>query len=77
VFYMDVTKVDRYIAHVAVTIHVCCKDLFKIFHLFKMYDASILFRCFIYCDAMLQRYFLNVLFECCKTRSGYRVVERG
>jgi hypothetical protein len=28
-FHMDVTKVDRDVAHVAMIIHVCCKRLFK------------------------------------------------
>jgi hypothetical protein len=34
VFYMDVAKVDRDVAHVATVIHVCCKRLFQRFHLF-------------------------------------------
>jgi hypothetical protein len=34
VVYMDVAKVDRYVAHVAVVVHVCCKHLFQMFHLF-------------------------------------------
>ena len=40
VFYIDVAKVDRNVAHVAMAIHVCSKCLFKIFHLFQTYVAS-------------------------------------
>ena len=32
--HMDVAKVDRDVAHVAIDIHVCCKCLFEMFHLF-------------------------------------------
>jgi hypothetical protein len=31
VFHMDVTKVDRDVAYVAMAIHVCCKRLFQMF----------------------------------------------
>jgi hypothetical protein len=34
VFYTDVAKVDRNVAHVSMTVHICCKLLFSIFHLF-------------------------------------------
>ena len=34
VFHMDVYKVDRDVAHVAMVVHVCCKLLFLMFHLF-------------------------------------------
>jgi hypothetical protein len=34
VFYTDVAKVDRDIAYVAIVVHVCCKLLFPMFHLF-------------------------------------------
>jgi hypothetical protein len=34
VFQMDVAKIDLDVAHVANAIHVCCKSLFKFFHLF-------------------------------------------
>ena len=34
VFHTDVTKVDWDVAHVAIVVHVCCKLLFSIFHLF-------------------------------------------
>jgi hypothetical protein len=40
---MDIAKVDRDIACVGMTIHVCCKRLFQMFHLFfQTYVASVL-----------------------------------
>jgi hypothetical protein len=38
VFLMDVAKVD---GDVAMAIYVCCKSLFKMFHLFQTYVASV------------------------------------
>jgi hypothetical protein len=35
VFHMDVAKVDRDVAHGAMDIHVCCKCMFQMFHLFS------------------------------------------
>jgi hypothetical protein len=34
---MEVAKVDPDVAHVAMAIYVCCKSLFKMFHLFYTY----------------------------------------
>jgi hypothetical protein len=34
VFHLDVVKVNRDVAYVAIAIHVCCKYLFQMFHLF-------------------------------------------
>ena len=34
VFQMDVAKLDRDVAYIAMVVHVCCKDLFPMFHLF-------------------------------------------
>jgi hypothetical protein len=34
VFCMDVAKVDRDVAYVAMVVHVCCKRLFPMFYLF-------------------------------------------
>jgi hypothetical protein len=34
VLHMSVAKVDRDVAHVVIAIHVCCKRLFEMFHLF-------------------------------------------
>jgi hypothetical protein len=33
VFRIDVAKLDRDVAYVAMIVHVCCKLLFKMFHL--------------------------------------------
>jgi hypothetical protein len=33
VSYMDVVKVDQDVVHIAMAIHICCKSLFKMFHL--------------------------------------------
>ena len=41
-FHMDVAKVDRDVSYVAMVVHVCCKLLFSMFHLFFI-DA-----CFMY-----------------------------
>jgi hypothetical protein len=42
VFYMDVAKVDWDVAHVAMVVHVCCKPMFSMFHLFfTTYVASV------------------------------------
>jgi hypothetical protein len=42
VFRMDVVKVDPDVAHVAMAIYVCCKSLFKMFHLFYTYVANVI-----------------------------------
>ena len=62
-FHLDVAKVDPDVACVAMAIQVCCKYLFKIFHMFQTYVASVLSRCCICCSAhthMLQSYVVNV-----------------
>ena len=42
VFYIDVAKVDRNVAYVAMVVHVCCKLLFSMFYLFlQTYVASV------------------------------------
>jgi hypothetical protein len=42
VFHMDVAKVDQDITYIAIGVHVCCKLLFLMFHLFfQMYVASV------------------------------------
>jgi uncharacterized membrane protein YgcG len=47
---MDVAKVDRDVAYVTSVSEVCCKSLFKVFYLFKMYVASVLSKCCICCE---------------------------
>jgi hypothetical protein len=41
VFYIDVAKVDRDVAHVAMPIHICFKCTFQMFHLYQVYVASV------------------------------------
>jgi hypothetical protein len=45
VLFIDVAKIDRDVAHVVMTIHVCFKWMFQMFHRFQMYVASILSGC--------------------------------
>ena len=39
VFHMDVAKVDHDVAYAASVLEACCKQLFKVFHLFQTYVA--------------------------------------
>jgi hypothetical protein len=55
VFYIDIAKVDRGVAYVAMVVHLCCKRLFLIFHLF--------FRSICKCIYLDIAY---VLYICCK-----------
>ena len=41
-FHMDVAKVDWDIAYAASVLEAYCKRLFKVFHLFQTYVASVL-----------------------------------
>jgi hypothetical protein len=42
VFHVDVAKVDRNIAYIAIVVHVCCKLMLPIFYLFfHTYVASV------------------------------------
>jgi hypothetical protein len=63
-FHMDIVKVDRDIAYVAMVIHVCCKLLFPMFHLFfQAYVAIVcLFGCCICFTHMLQLFYLGVAY---------------
>jgi hypothetical protein len=45
VFHVDVAKVDRDVAHVAMAIHVCFKYMFLMFHLFQTCGSSVSSRC--------------------------------
>jgi hypothetical protein len=68
---MDVAKVDRDVLYVAMVVHVCCKSLFQMFHLFfKRMLQVCLSRCCICFTHMLQVFYLDVayvfqwLFKC-------------
>jgi hypothetical protein len=41
VFHIGIAKVDQDIAHVAMTMHVCFKCMFQMFHLYQTYVASV------------------------------------
>ena len=69
-FYMDVAKIDRNIAHVVMIVHVCCNGPFQMFyllfqtyvvsvliwmlHMFHTYAARVCSKCFNYFSLMLQ-----------------------
>jgi hypothetical protein len=62
VFYVDVAKLDRDIAYVAMVVHVCCNLLFLIFDLFfQTYVASV----FIWMLHMFHTYIASILYRCC------------
>ena len=62
-FRMDVAKIDRDVAYVAMVVHVCCKRLFPIFYLFfrRMLQVC-LFGCCICFTHMLQMFYLDVAY---------------
>jgi hypothetical protein len=45
VFYIGVVKIDQNVAHVAIDIHLYFKCIFKLFHLFQKYIASVSSAC--------------------------------
>jgi len=62
VFQMDVAKVNRDVAYVTMVVHVCCKLLFLMFHLFfETYIASV----FIWMLHIFYTYVASVLFGYC------------
>jgi hypothetical protein len=63
VFHIDVAKVDRDVAHISMAIHICCKRMFQIFHLFfKCMFTSVLSGCFICFTHMLQVFYLDDIY---------------
>jgi hypothetical protein len=72
-FSMDVTKVDPNIVYVAMVLHVCCKLLFPMFHLFlQMYVASV----FMWMLHMFHTYVACVLYGCCVCLQRFQVFLR-
>jgi hypothetical protein len=67
VFYIDVAKVDRDVAHVAMAIHICFKCMFQMFYPFQTYSASVSFGCcktrsgFLYIYASVLGVFIRML----------------
>jgi hypothetical protein len=62
VFYTDVVKVDSDIAHAAIVVHVCCKLLISMLHLFfSTYVASVFIRMF-RITHMMEMFYLDVAY---------------
>jgi hypothetical protein len=62
VFHADVAKVDRDVAYLVMTIHICCKRLFQMFYLFfQTYVANI----FIWMLHIFQTYVANIISRYC------------
>jgi hypothetical protein len=59
---MDVASRSGDVIHVASVLEVCCKSLFKMFHLFQTYVASVLSGCCIcyngYIASVCSKYFI-------------------
>ena len=67
---MNVIKVDRDVAYVAMVVHVCCKLLFLMFHLFfQTYVASVL----IWMLHMFCAYVVSDLSGCCVCLRWFQV----
>ena len=72
VFHMDAVKVDQDVAYVAMAIHICCKRLFQMFHLFfQTYVISVfiwmlyMFHIYVaYVFVMAFQVFLVFFFKC-------------
>jgi hypothetical protein len=70
VFHLDVAKVNRDVAYVAIAIHVCCKCLFQMFHLFFRHKLQVyLSGCCICFTHMLQVFHMDVAYAC----NGFQV----
>ena len=72
-FHLDVAKVDRNVAHVAMAIHVCCECICsKCFSCFSETCCKCMFQMFQLFQNMLQVFYLNVAYVavathiCCK-----------
>jgi hypothetical protein len=62
-FDMDVAKIDRDVAYVAMAIHICCKRLFQMFYLFFRRTLQMcLFECCICFTHMLQVFYVGVAY---------------
>jgi hypothetical protein len=61
VFHADIAKVDRDVVYVAMIVHVCCKLLFPMFHLFFPHVCC---KC-VYLDVTYVSYILQVFLSRC------------
>ena len=74
-FHADVAKVDRDVAYVAMVVHVCCKLLFLMFHLFfphvrcKCVYLDVAYVSYIYCKC----FYLDVTYVCNCFSSAFHV----
>jgi hypothetical protein len=66
-FCMDVAKIDRDVAYVAMVIHICCKHMFPMFHLLycKCVYLDVAYVLYIYCKR-----FIWMLRMCCNCFSS-------
>jgi uncharacterized membrane protein YgcG len=63
VFHMDVAKRDQDVVYVAMVVHVCCKSLFLMFHLFSRRMLQVcLSRCCICFTHLLQVFYLDIAY---------------
>jgi hypothetical protein len=63
VLHTDVTKIDRDVAYVAMVVHVCCKRLSPMFHLFSKHMFQVcLFGCCICFTYMFQVFYLDIAY---------------
>jgi hypothetical protein len=85
VFLIDVAKVDQDAAYVAMVVHVCCKCLFSMFHLFfHMYVVRVFYldvayvshiccKCFIWVLHMFHTSVTSILSGCCVCLQWFQV----
>jgi hypothetical protein len=60
-FHMDVAKVDRDVAYVAMVVHVCCKHLSQCFiDFFRRMLQVCLSRCYICCKCFIQTHVSSI-----------------
>jgi hypothetical protein len=58
VFHMNVAKVDRDVAYVAMVVHICCKLMFPMFIFFQTYVASVFILNVVYVSCLCCKYFI-------------------
>jgi hypothetical protein len=62
---MDVAKVDRDVAYIAMVIHACCKSLFQMFHLFLRCMLQVFYLDVAYVSRICYKcFYLDVAYAC-------------
>jgi hypothetical protein len=61
-FRMDVAKVDRDVAHVAMVVHIYCKCMFQMFNLFFIRTLEVSIRYCICFTRILQVFYLDIAY---------------